>query len=608
MIKTIDLDDQNFDMIVDHARKAIRKYAPYWTDENAHDPGITLIELFAWLKEMLQFYMDQPTEEIELQFLRLLGMTLDEGETAEVILQSPSKDEMYKLPLGSKLSKGRFIFETTRNITLETSKILDIEVDYEGERRSVYQLIDNGLTIYPFGPEGKVGSSLYLHLSSPLKVRKMLLFYIKIFEDQEIKRNPITNLKAFIPFAEIQWYGSQDNVNWEPLTISRDDTFNFIQSGLIGIEVPHDDVWLKATLTHSDYDMTPRIIDIYNRVFDVVQKDTLRTPPPTLNSTGLPNQVFELPFEDIIFKSLAVEVYEKDGEDQCRWQLWQRIANLADAKEDTACFAIDQKSNTLVFGNGVNGKIPPKGRDVIRFSRIERSHFEQGNILLDHLIDENTGHEFKCLTQASGGRKRSTLASLKENLRAELSKPQVCVTAADYEAVLKETPGLMIKQVKCLPLYKPGLVDYPKKTAENTVSVFVIPDGGKPQSILSQAYRKNLEAQMEKHRLITTEVLILDPMYFNIDITCEISSPFSESQALKDSEKAIRAIGPYDFGDVISKSEIYKALSHCDSVSKIHSISLRCHKPISKNKIGDLEIPINGIGVIQNVEIQFIHD
>lgn len=608
MIKTIDLDDQNFDMIVDHARKAIRKYAPYWTDENAHDPGITLIELFAWLKEMLQFYMDQPTEEIELQFLRLLGMHLDEGEVAEVILQSPSQDDLYKLPLGSKLSKGRFIFETTRNITLETSKILDVAVDFDGERRSVYQLIDNGLTIYPFGPDGKVGSSFYLHLSSPLKVRKMLLFYIKIFEDYEIKRNPIKDLKAFIPFAEIKWYGSKDNENWEPLTISRDDTFNFIQSGLIGIEVPNDDVWLKATLIHSDYDMPPRIIDIYNRVFEVKQKDTLRTPPPTFNSTGLPNQTFELPYEDILFKSLLIEVFEKNEEGEYGWQMWERIPFLAEAKEDTPCFAIDQKSNALLFGDGINGKIPPKGRGVIRISHLERSFFEQGNILLDNLIDENTGHPFKCLTAAMGGEKRSTLGSLKENLRGELSKPQVCVTAGDYEEILRETPGLMIKQVKCLPLYKPGLVDYPKKIAENTVSVFVIPDGAKPQSVLSQAYRKNLEAQMEKHRLITTEVLILDPVYFNIDITCEIGTPFSESQAREDGEKAIREIGPYDFGDVISKSEIYKALSHCDSVSKIHSISLRCSKPISKNKIGDLEIPINGIGIIQSVDLQFIHD
>lgn len=608
MIKTIDLDDQNFDMIVDHARKAIRKYAPYWTDENAHDPGITLIELFAWLKEMLQFYMDQPTEEIELQFLRLLGMELDEGDSAEVILQSPSQDDMYKLPLGSKLSKGRFIFETTRNITLETSKILDVEVDFEGERRSVYQLIDNGLTIYPFGPDGKVGSSFYLHLSAPLTVRKMLLFYIKIFEDYEIKRNPIVDLKTFIPFAEIRWYGSKDNENWEPLNVSRDDTFNFIQSGLIGIEVPNDEVWLKATLIHSDYDMPPRIIDVYNRVFDVKQKDTLRTPLPAYNSTGLPNQVFELPYEDIIFKSLAIEVFEKNETGQFSWETWERKTELTEATEDASCFVLDQKTNTLCFGDGINGKIPPKGQGVIRISHLERSFFEEGNILLDSLIDENTGHPFKCLTSATGGRKRSTLVSLKENLRAELAKPQVCVTAADYEAVLKETPGLMLKQVKCLPLYKPGLVDYPNKIAENTVSVFVIPDGGKPQRPLSQAYRKNLEAQMEKHRLITTEVLILDPVYFNIDIVCEISTPFSETQAREDGEKAIRGIGAYDFGDVISKSEIYKTLSHCDSVSRIHNISLRCNKPLSKNKIGDLEIPINGIGVIQNVDIQVIHD
>ncbi len=608
MIKTIELDDQNYDMIVDHARKAIRKYAPQWTDENAHDPGITLIELFAWLKEMLQFYMDQPTEAIELQFLKLLGIDLDEGQPSEVILQSPCKDEMYRLPMGSKLSNGRFTFETTRNITLETSQILDVAVDYEGEKKSVYQMIDNGLTIYPFGPDATVGSSFYLHLSSPLQVRKMLLFYIKVFENYQVKRNPIKNPEEFIPFAQISWYGSQDNVNWEPLIISRDDTFCMMQSGLIGIEVPNDDVWLKATLTASDYDIPPRIIDIYNRVFEVSQKETIQSPVPTYNSTGLPNQVFELPHEDLIFQSLGIEVFEKGEEGDFQWRKWERVPFLAEANEDEPCFAIDHQKNTLCFGDGINGKIPPKGSGMIRISHMERSYFDQGNILLDSLIDEHTGHYFRCLTPASGGRKRSTLSALKEKLLEELRKPKVCVTARDYEEILMETPGLMLQKAKCLPLYKPGLLDYPNQKSVNTVSVFVIPFGLKAQTNLSQSYRKNIESYMEKHRLITTEVLILDPVYFNIDVTCEISTPFSEDKAVEEVQKAIQKGTHFDFGDPISKSQIYKLLSQCDSVSKIQSIALRCSKPIVKNRLGDLEIPVNGIGVINQIEILFVHD
>ena len=68
MIKPILLDDQSYNQILEGAKKAIRKYAPYWTDENAHDPGITFSEMRAWLKEMLQFYMDQTSGDLERQF------------------------------------------------------------------------------------------------------------------------------------------------------------------------------------------------------------------------------------------------------------------------------------------------------------------------------------------------------------------------------------------------------------------------------------------------------------------------------------------------------------------------------------------------------------
>ena len=47
------LDNRTFQDIVDEAKKRIPLYAPQWTDHNISDPGITLIELFAWMTEMM---------------------------------------------------------------------------------------------------------------------------------------------------------------------------------------------------------------------------------------------------------------------------------------------------------------------------------------------------------------------------------------------------------------------------------------------------------------------------------------------------------------------------------------------------------------------------
>ena len=43
-----------------------------WTDHNAHDPGITLLELMAWYKEMQQYQMDQMTPAVQRKLLELL--------------------------------------------------------------------------------------------------------------------------------------------------------------------------------------------------------------------------------------------------------------------------------------------------------------------------------------------------------------------------------------------------------------------------------------------------------------------------------------------------------------------------------------------------------
>ena len=45
------LFDRRFQDLVEIGRARLRPLAPNWTDHNAHDPGITLMELLAWVAE-----------------------------------------------------------------------------------------------------------------------------------------------------------------------------------------------------------------------------------------------------------------------------------------------------------------------------------------------------------------------------------------------------------------------------------------------------------------------------------------------------------------------------------------------------------------------------
>ncbi len=67
-----DLDDRNYDDLVQEALSMIPTYTEKWTNHNPSDPGITLIEMFAYLTEMLLYRQNQVTEANKLMFLKLL--------------------------------------------------------------------------------------------------------------------------------------------------------------------------------------------------------------------------------------------------------------------------------------------------------------------------------------------------------------------------------------------------------------------------------------------------------------------------------------------------------------------------------------------------------
>ena len=77
------LDDLRFQKdLVDEARRRIIRYCPDWTDYNISDPGITLIELFAWMTEMLTYRLNLVPEKNYIRFLDLLGLQLKPASCA----------------------------------------------------------------------------------------------------------------------------------------------------------------------------------------------------------------------------------------------------------------------------------------------------------------------------------------------------------------------------------------------------------------------------------------------------------------------------------------------------------------------------------------------
>lgn len=69
-----DLDDKRYADLVREAVASLAVRAPAWTDHNASDPGITVVELFAWLAEMQIYGLNCLTPDHYRTFLRLVGI------------------------------------------------------------------------------------------------------------------------------------------------------------------------------------------------------------------------------------------------------------------------------------------------------------------------------------------------------------------------------------------------------------------------------------------------------------------------------------------------------------------------------------------------------
>ncbi len=121
------LDDRTFDELVEECMLRIPRYCPEWTDHNLSDPGMTLIELFAWLTDQMLLRFNQVPRKNYVAFLELLGIRLQPPASAQTDLTfylSTNLESAYTIPAGVEVGTERT--ETTEAIIFTTDHPLVI--------------------------------------------------------------------------------------------------------------------------------------------------------------------------------------------------------------------------------------------------------------------------------------------------------------------------------------------------------------------------------------------------------------------------------------------------------------------------------------------------
>jgi baseplate J-like protein len=111
------LDDRRYQELLDEALARVPVYTPEWTNFNKSDPGVTLIEVFAFMTESLLYRANQIPERNRKKFLKLLNVPLQPATSAQglaTINNDKGLLQTVTLNDGVELRAGKVPFRTTR--------------------------------------------------------------------------------------------------------------------------------------------------------------------------------------------------------------------------------------------------------------------------------------------------------------------------------------------------------------------------------------------------------------------------------------------------------------------------------------------------------------
>lgn len=276
MLPVPNLDDRSFEQLIQEAKSYIPQLAPDWTDENPHDPGITLLELLTWHIEMQQYRINRMSVEFDRKFLMLLGGWPRDRKPATTSISFNKVDQVTYIPYGTSFTVGQLHFETTRPVTVIPERTTMINLHHEGLKKELVHHVGLGrTTFYPFGEQGEIGSEMIINLAEPLPRCMPLSLWIELDRQNPDIRIP-PRYQKFTPSAKVKWsyFEPSDNESggeWLPVRMERDESYSFHQNGPILFELPLATAkvtMIKAEVIEGQFDDVPRVKRLlWNEVF-----------------------------------------------------------------------------------------------------------------------------------------------------------------------------------------------------------------------------------------------------------------------------------------------------------------------------------------------------
>lgn len=537
------LDDRSFQDIVDETKRMIPRFTPEWTNHNVSDPGVALIELFAWMSEMVLYRVNQVPDRLYVHFLNLVGVEPFPPSVARTDvtfwLTAPATTRL-EIPAGTEVATvseagDTVVFATVREGVVEAPRLVAAHTTRARDERAVDVWED--LT-YPGAAVGcfsslpvTPGDCLHLGFERPLADVALQLSVVASAQGYGID-------PADPPLAWEAWSGE----GWVPVDVHSDTTGGLNRDGQIVLLMPREHGrlqlgavsahWLRVRLTHPrpgqpTYQESPRLESVTAHAvgLTVPAEHAARVPAERLGrSTGVPGQRFRVTATPVAERRAGegVQVMTAAGTTD-----WTEVEDFAVSGPGDRHVVWESATGTVRFGPQVrypdgtvrqHGAIPPDGA-VVQVTAYRTGGGAAGNVGARTLTTVRTAVPFVStvtnVRAASGGVDAETVEEAKVRGPLMLRTGRRAVTARDFERITQEV-SIEVARTRCLP---------GTETGTGAVRVLVVPQVRKPPALhtiddyaLSEQLLDDISRELDERRPVGVAVEVGTPFYQGVSV------------------------------------------------------------------------------------------
>jgi predicted phage baseplate assembly protein len=314
-------------------------------------------------------------------------------------------------------------------------------------------------------------------------------------------------------------------------------------------------------------------------------------------STGAGSQTFSLPFGSVDPSSLMVQV-EEPGQGYRDWIAVDDLAAIsADATvaREARVFQLDAEAGTLLFGDGVRGRVPEREMRVRlasgRFGGGRAGNLPPGSMgeLRATRID---GRAAPAITvqqplAAEGGEDAETLALAERRIPAMLRHRDRAVTEEDYRRLSQEAPGIEVGRIEVLPRFKPADRRFNVPGVVSVMGLPAVPLQPAPNPRPDRPFIERLHAHLAARVPLATELYVIgcDYVPLGIAVAVRLRDGFARDKVLLDVRESLRRLlwplapGGLDrqgwpLGRAVRSRELEVEVSRVDGVDELRGITL----------------------------------